>query len=50
MMSLNQWRLPTMTDKRRKPNFGVLVQVARTQDDTKAEGKHFTSFMLIKTI
>jgi hypothetical protein len=40
--------LASMTDKRRKPNFGVLVQVLCTLDDTNAEGKHFTSFMLIK--
>jgi hypothetical protein len=38
-----------MTDKCRIPNFGALVQVSRTLDDTKTEGKHFTSFMLVQT-
>ena len=37
------------TDKHHKPNFGVLVQVPHMQDDTNAEGKQLTSFMLIKT-
>jgi hypothetical protein len=51
MMSFDQRRqvLSSRTDKRRKPNFGALVQVPHTRDDTNAEDKHFTSFMLIKT-
>jgi hypothetical protein len=38
-----------MTDKCRISNFRALVQVSHTLDDTKTEGKHFTSFMLVQT-